>query len=205
MIEPGVKLIEMLIELFDRKHIKKEKFFKDYVQPTYQLAEKVYGDYLKLFENVKRKLKDEDSIENIIRFLEEGRVNYLPVRAKLRAILRRYDECPEEEMPQMVIPLVPPFRKFRRELPRFERGILGILRGGLASLEDIPRVDLTPYGDRDNHTLLDVLYHFSEESVTKNRSGYLRLVEEQVDALKKAWEDVVEGFVQHQKKAIRGL
>jgi len=87
MIDAGVRIIDRLIQLLQTKEKRKEKYFNNFVEPLYKDAETIIKDYNTLFMELISKIeKAEDSTE-IIRWIEERRVTYLPLRTKVKALL----------------------------------------------------------------------------------------------------------------------
>ena len=111
----------------------------------------------------------------IIRKIEDGRVKYLPVRIKLRAILLfGTNRSPDD-------------------LSQFERGIWRVLRGGLSTFEQGEQNPMLEYGE---HTLLDVLYTVA--GGFSSRDTCLRYVERQIKTITSGWEEVTAGYAEWQ-------
>ncbi len=184
MIELALSMIDYLVRFFQERENNVDEFFERYVSPAYEAAEEVFNDYSMLLTEVKKKIESLDDPKDLIQFLEQGRVKYLAVRMRLRA------EISSRFGPDMY------------KLPDFERGILGILMGGLATFED-ERFNVTPYDTlpyRGSHTLLDLLYRLSSlSSIGATRSDYLGIVNRQMQVLNEAWSDVVKGYAQYKK------
>jgi hypothetical protein len=87
------------------------------------------------------------------------------------------------------------------KLPDFERGILGILMGGLAPFEDGANVS-TPY--YFHHTLLDLLYRFESYAFPypRDQGDFTHIINEQISALNSAWKDVVKGYAEYKKSVV---
>ncbi len=181
MIDTFLKLIEWLIKSQQVHQENKEKVFDRYVQPMYDEAEKIYGDYLKLLTDIKRKLKADVDIAAIIEQLEIGRLEYKPARDKLRAALRQLDT---------------------EDLPTFERGIVGVLCGGASRLGNARALGFRPYSSASRHTLLDILCRLRDKDTERAKESGLRAVDQQLHYLDKAWQDVVDGYVERQKEVL---
>lgn len=78
--------------------------------------------------------------------------------------------------------------------PQFERGIRGILRGACSLVEE-GHTQMREYGWGD-HTVLDLLYAWSEEPFEEHRQRYLDNARAQLRALERAWADVTAGYAE---------
>ena len=133
---------------------------------------------LYIAERQKRLQAEEELTEVIIRKIEDGRIKYLPVRIKLRAILLfRRDQSPD--------------------LSRFELGIWRVLRGGLSTFDEGQSL-MTDFDNR--HTLLDILYAFA--GGLSSRDSCLNLVERQIKTITSGWEEVTAGYAEWQSLTI---
>lgn len=74
----------------------------------------------------------------------------------------------------------------------FHKGIWGVLKGGLSAYEE-GHTPMREYGWGD-HTVLDLLYKWSQEPVSENRERYLHNAREQLRAIQAAWNDAVKGY-----------
>lgn len=193
MFELGISLIEYLLKFLEKRDENLDEFYERYVDPTYRTAESVFSDYLNMFQTVRDKIEQNDPIEEIIDYLEHSRNKYLPVRMMLRsevfrrAFDRRYFDNREVFTDEALY----------EKLQLFEKGILGIMMGGLAPLEDMEEHQHSPY-ILGRHTLLNLLYRFNGYvSQGDSRERYLEAVDWQINALKLAWEDVVNGYAEY--------
>lgn len=215
MLEIALSLFDYLIKLVEKREGNIDEYFAVYVKPAFEISEKVFSDYLSLLHAVKRKIQLGSRKREIIEFLEDGRVKYLPLRRQIYAEANSRWKWNQRDS----------FDK----LPKFEKGLLGILMGGLSPFE-AGEIDehrryaySTPY--TGGHTLLDVLIsiedmsHLSEayktglltkeryeklknrkydEEITEsNKSRYNFILDEQIAALEAAWQDVVEGYSEY--------
>jgi hypothetical protein len=198
MIELGFSLLDYLIKLLERKEDNVDEYFDIYIQPAMEISENVFVDYLGLLHTVKKQIKPGVRKAEIIQILEDGRLKYLPLRRRI------YAEVNSRRPKEAVF----------SNLPRFEKGILGLLMGGLATFETSPKFS-TPYGR--GHTLLDLILrlhvHYSDatseeyELLKNERSGeilseseaerYIMEVLYQIHCLESAFQDVVEGYSQY--------
>lgn len=201
MIELSLTLMDYFIKLLQKRDDNIDEYFEKYVQPAYEAAELVYSDYLQLMHTIKSKINQNVSPIDLINFLEEGRIKYLPIRARIRAeIMGRYKDAfpPDKDITYSVAEY---YRNPRdsvkwENLPDFERGIIGVLMGGLSPFEDAHRI-YTPYL-RGNHTLLDLLYAFSTYAINDaGENRYSRVINSQLRALEIAWKDVVTGYTKY--------
>jgi hypothetical protein len=181
MIDAGVKIIDRLIQLLEKRQARREHYFTAFVDPVFHDAEEVAKDYIGLFGQVIAKLgsKDED-ISGLIKWLEERRLDRLPVRIKLRALVNhaRFREWSVSEASR----------------DKFQRGVLALMQGGL-SLTEEGHLFLPEYGYM-GHTILDLLYHWAQKPLSLNRNRYLADTRRQLEAVERAWKDVVEGYAE---------
>lgn len=194
MLDQILKLIDYLLKLSKKRSETAGKYFEDYVAPTFGASQIVFEDYLNLLYEVKRKVENGVERSEIARFLEDGRIKYLAVRIKLRAIIAQYNM--EHEQGDRL-------HKIRRHaLPKFESGILGLLRGGLATFENTPH-DRNPYRVF-GHTLLDVLYHFNSFDGDEEfwQRAMRDMIEDQLQALEAAWRDIADGYAELQANVL---
>jgi len=190
MIELAFTLTDYLIKFFQKREDNADEYFERYISPDYEAAEKVYSDYLSIMNEIKKKIEQHENPLEIIKFLEEGRLKYLPIRMRLRAeITSRFEYVYYGDGVRYTN---------LDKLPDFERGILGILMGGLAPFEDKSSIS-TPY--YNSHALLDVLYRFSSFVISgqTDERNLIYTIDEQISALNRAWSDVVKGYAEYKK------
>lgn len=181
MIDVALKVADRLIQLVSVNVENRAKYFDDIVEPLYHDAEAIFTDYVGLFRELIRRLEQEDSVPDIIKWLEDRRYEFLPVRIKIRAGLGRITVHSE--------------RLTGDKRDRFVNGILGLLKGAL-SLSEEGHTPMKEYGSGD-HTVLDLLYMWSRSPVSLNRDRYLGNAREQLHALERAWQDVTKGYYAH--------
>ena len=205
-----LKLIDYFVKLIDRRGESKGQYFEQFVKPAFKAAQTVFEDYLNLLHSIKRKIETGNDIEEIIRYLEDGRIKYLPLRMKLRAtIYPRLLNASESRGPMIADAARPTPRWLGTEgLTVFERGIAGVMRGGLAPFED-GYFFLDKYSEMarelsggGQHTVLDLLYIMSNSSIEDRRSDVIRRVDDQIRAIEMAREDVVTGYTEIEHKAL---
>jgi hypothetical protein len=189
MIDAGVRVIDRLIQLIEKRHARREHYFISFVDPVFQDAEVIARDYIALFATLIAKLKchDED-ISHLIRWIEERRMELLPVRIKLRALLHQKDFFHWSQQGE-------PSRD------KFQRGVLGLMKGGL-SLTEEGHAPMHEYGYSD-HTVLDLLYLWSLDPTSRHRRRYLESAQAQLQALELAWRDAVEGYAELKASYLR--
>lgn len=126
MVDSLLKLVEWLLKLRDVRKERRERLFDRYFKPTYEEAEQVYRDYLKLLTHIKTQLESGVSVRAIVSEMEQARIENKPVRDKLRAVLdhREIDSA---------------------DITRFEKGIWGVLQGGLSLYEKTWDYNFEPY------------------------------------------------------------
>jgi hypothetical protein len=205
-----LKLIDYFVKLVDRRHESKRRYFERYAKPAFEAAQIVFEDYLKLLHSIKRKVETGKDIEEIIRYLEDGRIKYLPLRMKLRAaIFPKLLEASESRYSFDTDAARPTPRWLNTEgLSLFERGIAGVMRGGLAPFED-GYFFLDHYSEMarelsggGRHTVLDLLYIMSDSSIEDRRGNVIERVNDQIKAIMLAWEDVVTGYAEIERQVL---
>src|SRR5437660_2079694 len=178
MIEASITIVDRLIQLVTARERNKEKYFNNFVEPLYRDAEAIIKDYTSLFVELIAKLERSDEVPDVIKWIEERRMLYLPVRIKTRALLRELKFSGRK----------------KESISRFEKGISGVMEGGLSLFDEgyIP----TDYhsGHTMNHTVLDLLYLLNIDSSGQNRERYLIAAKEQLACIHRAWQDVAAGY-----------
>jgi len=188
MLDDALRLLESVLKLRDERQESRDRYFEHYVQPTYVAAEQVFRDYRALLADIQQKVESGETRENLIRFMEERRMQELPVRMRLRAILSQRDR--ESTVFDQRTGII-----VRRG--RFERGIWGLLLGGLGHFEEKEVFNWwNPYS-RDRHTLLSILYEMQR---TDDNQVLLSRTWRQTEALDRAWQDVTLGFAELQAR-----
>jgi hypothetical protein len=89
MLELLLKLIEQLTKLVDIREKNRGEYFQRYVQPAYDTAEAIYGDYRSLLLKLREMVGQVANPEPLIIFLKERREELLPARDRLRALVAR--------------------------------------------------------------------------------------------------------------------
>jgi hypothetical protein len=60
---------------------------------------------------------------------------------------------------------------------------------------------LLEYGWQD-HTVLDLLYYWSQEPIENNRGRYVRNAKAQLGCIQMAWKDVTDGYAELKSKLV---
>lgn len=182
MIETILSVIDRLIQLLSIKENLNEKQFENILKPLYEGAESIYRDYLKTFDDLETMIYNCVEEEKLIRFLEARRLEYLPVRMKVRAVLSKLRRSPRTGLGKQ---------------DRFIEGIWYLMRGGIAISEPGYLVRLGT--GKEGLTLLDILYIFlSMPSIEFDREWGMHSVEYQLLCLHDAWQAIVEGYAEKQ-------
>ena len=181
-VDLGITLIDKLVQLINSRQKNKERYFREYVEPMYYDAEAIMNDYTTLFGKLIADLKSKEDVHAITVWLEERRLQFLPLRIKVRALLR----------------VLPGNNKASMDV--FQKGIWGLMRGGM-SLTEEGHTRMQDYGWGD-HTVLDLLYHWYDLPLDQTRERYIRNAKEQLASLQRAWEDVVKGYADLKKTVL---
>lgn len=141
----------------------------------YQDAEIIVKDYISLFTELIEKLKKEEDIVEVIAWIEKRRMDFLPIRMKVRALLIE--------------------KNYNVEIANtFQKGIMGLMKGGLSFIEK-GHAQTREYGMGD-HTVLDLLHHGIDKPVSFNREKYIHNASRQLKCIQLAWDDVVKGYAE---------
>lgn len=177
--EVGLRLLDKFIELLNVRREGKQDYFDAVVEPMFEDAELIAKDYIALFGELITRLKEGHEVLEVIRWIEERRLELLPVRIKVRALMEEGGVEPSVD--------------------RFEQGILGLLKGGI-SLIEVGHAPLKEYGF-GNHTVLDILKRCSNEPLEGRRGLFLRLATAQLNCIQSAWKDAVKGYGELRRRA----
>lgn len=184
MLDALLKLVDYGVRLLETRGKYDERILDRIVTPTVQLGEQVLQDYLRLFAELKQRADADATVAELIRFLEEGRLTYLPVRIRLRALLAQKDlwRHPTDR--------------------RLVAGLFGMLCGGLNPYEETQlgyREGIRLHHERGfGHTLLDILYRIDQRPRDHRGPQLAKLVHDVVTAqeevIKRAWMEVAEAY-----------
>ena len=195
MLELLLKLIEQLTKLVGVREKNRQEYFKGYVQPTYEAAEAIYKDYRTLLRKLRKMLLLDQNTKPIIDFLEERREELLPIRDRLRALVVQ--------------------RSKEGRVTRFEAGLLGMMTGVATDTnqtyfdtvfydEDHGSIEQGPGG----HTILDILRKLKEWDildVSERREMIMGVVDNKIEVVERAWQNVVKGYAELQASALPGV
>jgi hypothetical protein len=178
-VDAGLRVLDKFIELLKVGDKAKKDYFDSVVQPMFEDAELVAKDYIALFGELIAKLKKGQDVLEMTGWIEERRLEFLPVRIKVRALLE--EGCVKPSM------------------DRFEQGIWGLLKGGISLVEE-GHAPLREYGF-GSHTVLDLLKRCSNEPLERRRELLLRSATAQLTCIQAAWKDTVKGYGELRRKA----
>jgi hypothetical protein len=183
MIDAILKLLEKLIKLGEVHMTNKQIYVDRYVTPLYSIAETVYKDYSSLLRDTRRKIQTGRKTIPLIQFLEQRRVDQLPTRLRIRAILRKTP---------------------RKNWTLFEQGILGLINGCISDSQSYLTIYPLQGGPR-GHTVYDIIRRiesYDSDDLAMFRHHLLEAIDLQIDGLDKAWEFVCAGYADLQSTAI---
>lgn len=187
MLEIGLSVVDRLIQLITVREHNREKYFREFIQPLYEDAEKIVHDYTSLLVELIRQIKNARSTEAVIEWVEERRHAMLPLRTKVRALLIDGTVDPD---------------KVPEELRLFVKGLWGVMRGGISLVEE-GHATTWDYGFGD-HTVLDLMKRFSHSSpLSRDRERYIRYAKAQLAAIEAAWKDASRGYAILKRKKLR--
>jgi hypothetical protein len=185
VIDTAISLLDKLMSLVSERRKNKTTYFSNGIEPIYRDAEQVAADYMALLHELLDRIARGERREDLARFLEERRLRLLPLRMKMRAILRHSDRR----------------RDIEESMDMFQRGVWGLMKGGLGFVEE-GYADVPEYGWRD-HTILDLLYRLSDEQQGRSTyHSYERAVRKQEECIQRAWQDVVDGYAEIRRKLL---
>jgi hypothetical protein len=195
MIDLALELFSYLIKLAETRDSRNRKHFDAIVTPAFEAAEVIYKDYLSILLEVKRMLEKRSRIADVIKFLEERRIQFKPLRMRLADYLeangvfsgKTYGDLEQNDL------------ILENSLPEFERGILGLLRGG---------IEITDKGGSgrayavNKHTILDLISNlgFFEPAKDEYYDFALKVVRHTEAALEQSFRLVLSGYTKEQKK-----
>lgn len=175
-----LKIIHIFVDA-----IKKDLSYKynTYIQDIYDKTKIVVNDYFEILNKTKHFLEShQKTLDEIIEFLEDERVDFRVIRCEIRAVAK-----------------TDTFYLQDTDYANFMRGVLGVLQGGLESEVLTDRGIDNVY---HNHTINDIIEECKIRNKFKNNSNIIELNSELIDAvneqeeeLKKSWELVCESYV----------
>ena len=178
------KLFDFLFRRQPEKDFSKD-YFNNIVTPVFQEAQLVFHDHLATLKSLQVAIQAGEPVAQVIDRLEKGRSMHLQNRIRLRgALSTRLGETYSQRS-------------------TFERGIWGLLRGGMATYED-GRVNLEPYCIGNRHTLLDILYHISGTAAIGgsdfshfDAGTCFDMIHHQIITITRAFEDIEESYAEY--------
>ena len=184
---PLKKLFDFLFRL--QPDTRPADYFDQVLTPVYLEAQIVFHDHLATLKELQEAIQASEPVAQVIDRLEQGRNTHLINRIRLRgALATRLGEIHSQRS-------------------TFERGLWGLLRGGMATYED-GRVNLEPYAFGNRHTLLDILYHISGTAAIGgpdfshfDASTCLDMINHQIITIRRAFEDVDRSYAEYKARA----
>lgn len=182
MVEIGISILDNLIKLFNFMEKHDEKYFNSFIEPMYADAERIMYNYSGMFHELIKRLESDEDIDKITIWILEKRVEFKPLRMKVRALLDQ--------------------KSFKIELAdKFQKGIWFLLKGGI-SFSKNGHADMNEYGMGD-HTVLDLIKVLTSGDLhpEKNEDGslygkerYILNAKRQLNCIELAWQDIVDGY-----------
>ena len=180
MITLLLKLLDSLVKLAERRELLTEKEFCRIVEPTLRDTELIYRDFVRIFTQLEKRVNRTKRSQTLIRFLEEERLNLLPVRMRLRALLKTGFQD-------------------RGKFSKFEVGVWGVVSGGISPYMD---THLYPGHSRNPHALLGIVWALHDRALEDSKPTFVRYVRDQIEALHYSWQTVSEGFAELQLQTV---
>ena len=159
-----------------------------YIQKVYDETEDIVKNYFKILNDTKHFLEDrQKTLDEIIIFLENKRVDFRTIRCEVRTIVSMDN-----------------FYLKNEDYSNFMRGVLGVLQGGLESNILTDRGGEKVY---HNHTINDIIEECKRKKEYENDSNLIKLnlelndaIEEQEIELEKSWNLVCESYFKISRK-----
>ena len=172
-------LLDCFCKIINNHSASSEKYFNKIIEPAFQNAKKVVDDYLNIFNEIKNRIKESQTREELIIYMEKARISCRTTREELRLTI---------ESEKHNIWGVP------RDL--FVQGIWGILCGAIDTYEKEPLPHLETKYNSSNHTLLEVLYKIKDYGITpQTELKLLDTLKKQENALIVSFKDVSKGYM----------
>jgi hypothetical protein len=191
MISDVAKLCELFAKLATTPKRNQQIVFREYVEPTFEVARRVYEDYLKMLDELKDMIRNSDTALPIMEYLNRRRTELLPDRTVLRADVE--------------------LRVCEGKATRFDVGILGLL-SGVSTGVSRPYFQTYSYDEQaqavlpqlGRHTVLDILAKLQEKGqpdITAVRPRLMAAVEAKRHGIDEAWKNVAVGHAELRKRA----
>ena len=183
--ENFIKIISSVVKMIK----KGEKYnYNMYIQKVYDETEDIVKNYFKILNDTKHFLEDrQKTLDEIIIFLENKRVDFRTIRCEVRTIVSMDN-----------------FYLKNEDYSNFMRGVLGVLQGGLESNILTDRGVENVY---HNHTINDIIEECKRKKEYENDSNLIKLnlelndaIEEQEIELEKSWNLVYESYIKISRK-----
>lgn len=164
-----------------------------YIKNIYDTTKIIVDNYFKILNQTKHFLEShQKTLDEIIVFLENERVDFRTIRCEVRAIVT-----------------ADPFYLQNNDYANFMRGVLGVLQGGL---ESNILTDRGINGIYHNHTINDIIEECKNKKQYENNSNKIELCMELIDAineqeeeLSKSWELVCKSYTKINNKLINKI
>lgn len=183
--ENFIKIISSVVKMIK----KGEKYnYNMYIQKVYDETKDIVNNYFKILNDTKHFLEDrQKTLDEIIIFLENKRVDFRAIRCEVRTIVSMDD-----------------FYLKNEDYSNFMRGVLGVLQGGLESNIFTDRGVENVY---NNHTINDIIEECKRKKEYENDSNLIQLnlelndaIEEQERELQRSWNLVCESYFKISRK-----
>lgn len=184
MLEAALKLLEKLIKLGEVRETNRQRYVDRYATPVYLAAEVIYRDYSSILRDLRRRIRTGRKTLPLIQFVEQRRLDQLPSRIKIRAILHKTPE---------------------KNWTRFEQGVLGLINGCLSDSDTYQSIYPVRRSSPGGHTLYDIIRQIEQrasQELAPVRSHLLTAVERQIAGIDEAWECACAGYADLQSTAI---
>ena len=179
MIQAALQVADRLAILISRREEPDEKTLTDLIEPMFRNAESVVYDYTSLHLDLIMQIYTHDERDSIIHWLERHHLDFMSLCAKVRVLgvqnVNRHDGANRHQA-----------------IEKFKQGMLGIMQGIIRLFEE-PILPLKTY-NYSGPILLNQLYNQLQSPLLDDRSPYVDIAKKQLQAIERAWEDVVEGY-----------
>jgi len=175
------KDLEVLFDLFatlsESFEEGNQKQFETIVHPLYLKTGNVFHGYEELLLKLRNMIEQKKSREELIRILEEGRLEHLSLRLKKKKILRNKG-----------------YRVYSSD-HLFLRGVWGIICCSLSAFDEMPQKHAYSIPE---HTILDRLYQIPIDLYAEccSSNPFCTLFDERQEEINTAWQDVIQGYRQ---------
>jgi dsDNA-specific endonuclease/ATPase MutS2 len=180
-IKIAVSIIDRISGFLKLSKEKKKTDFQNYIEPLFRDTEKVAENYVRIFTELEAFIKSAESTGLVKEWLLLRRGEFAILRDKLRAFLGQ--------------------NEFNvKDLPKFENGIWGVLKGGVGISEE-GHFQMREYGLRD-HTLYDLVRKFNNQVISESREKFIETCIAQRDWVERSWLQVCDAYIEIKKDLI---